>query len=385
MAKKSIIRKIFEMLLIIGAALILIIAAVAYFSTDGLSQFGAKPDGRWLERAKQSSHFNGEKFVNSMPTNLSFGYEDYKKMLSKWFSGGENREPQKNIEVVDLDSSAIESFSESDINIVWLGHSSILLEIENIRILIDPVWSERCSPFGFMGPKRFFPVPIELEQLPHIDAVLISHDHYDHLDKDAVVTLAKTGVPFYVPLGVGAHLDKWGIDESQIIEFDWWDSHSLKIDSLEIIATPGRHFSGRRLFSSTNSTLWVTWVIKSSNRSIFFCGDTGPFPGFKEIGEKYGPFDLTFMKIGAYNDDQWPEIHLTPEQAIEAHKDLNGKKLIPIHWGTFNLAFHSWFEPAERLVNAADKNGVELIIPRPGQILQLSSPPPLDYWWREYK
>ncbi len=384
MAKKSIIRKIFKMFFIIGAAFILLIAALAYFSTDGLSQFGAKPDGKWLERAKQSPHFNGEKFINSVPTNLSWSYNDYKKMLSKWFSGGEDREPQENIEVVGLDSSAIESFSESDINVVWLGHSTILLEVENKRILIDPVWSERCSPISFMGPKRFFPVPIELEKLPHIDAVLISHDHYDHLDKDAVVTLAKRGVSFYVPLGVGAHLAKWGIDKTKIIEFDWWDSCSLIIDSLEIIATPGRHFSGRGLFSSTNSTFWVTWVIKSPNKSIFFCGDTGPFPGFKEIGEKFGPFDLTFMKIAAYSE-QWPEIHLTPEQAIEAHIELNGKKLIPIHWGTFNLAFHSWFEPAERLLKSADKNGVDLIMPRPGQIIKLSTPPEFDYWWREFK
>ncbi len=384
MAKKSIIRKPFKMLLIVIAGLIILAAVVAYLTTDGLSQFGAKPDGVWLESAQQSSNFNGQKFVNNVPTNLSFGYDDYKKMLSKWFSGGVDREPRNDIEIVSLDSTAFDSLTP-DINTVWLGHSTILLEIEKIRILIDPVWSERCSPFSIMGPQRFFPVSIELEKLPHIDAVLISHDHYDHLDKDAIEKLAKRGVPFYVPLGVGAHLDKWGIDKSQIIEFDWWDSHSLKIDSLEIIATPGRHFSGRGLFSSTNSTLWVTWVIKSSNRSVFFCGDTGPFPGFKEIGEKYGPFDLTFMKIGAYNDEQWPEIHLTPEQAIEAHKILNGKIFIPIHCGTFNLAFHSWFEPVERLVNGADKNGVELIMPRPGQIVQLSSPPPLDYWWREYK
>ncbi|MCP4633527.1 MAG: MBL fold metallo-hydrolase [candidate division Zixibacteria bacterium] len=366
------------------SSLILLIAIIVYFSTDRLSQFGAKPDGVWLERAKQSSHFNGEKFVNSVPTDLKFGYKEYKNMLSKWFSGNEIREPQKDIKVDHLDSNAFESLSADDVNIVWLGHSSILLGIEGKNILIDPVWSDRCSPFSIIGPKRFFPVPIELGKLPHIDAVLISHDHFDHLDKDAVVTLAKSGVPFYVPLGVGAHLDRWDIDKSQIIEFDWWDNHSIKIDTLEIIATPGRHFSGRGLFSSTNSTFWVTWVIKSSNRSIFFCGDTGPFPGFKEIGEKYGPFDLTFMKIAAYSD-QWPEIHLNPEQAIEAHIDLNGRKLIPIHWGTFNLAFHSWYEPPERLVKAAENNEVELIFPRPGQIIQLSAPPSLDYWWREYK
>ena len=236
-----------------------------------------------------------------------------------------------------------------------------------------------------MGPKRFFPMPIELDSLPRIDAVLISHDHFDHLDKDAVVALSKKGLPFYVPLGVGAHLDKWGVNHSQIFEFDWWDGKIINNYNVELIAGPGRHFSGRGLGSSTNSTLWVTWVIRTADRSVFFCGDTGPFPGFKEIGEKYGPFDLTFMKIGAYNDEQWPDIHLTPEQAIDAHKALNGKKFMPIHWGTFNLAFHSWYEPPERLVKAANENGVKLIMPRPGQIVQLSNPPQLDYWWREYK
>jgi len=384
MADKSIIRKLFKMLLIVCFSLTVLIAVIAYFTTDGLSQFGAKPDGVWLERAKQSSHFNGEIFVNSTPTNLSFGFDGYKKMASKWLFNNEVTEPQKNIDIVSLDSTAFESISSPDVKIVWIGHSSILLGIEGKNILIDPVWSERCSPFSILGPKRFFPVPIEIEQLPQIDAVLISHDHFDHLDKDAVVKLAKRGVPFYVPLGVGAHLDKWGIDKSQIIEFDWWDSDSIKIDNLEIIATPARHFSGRGLFSLRNSTFWVTWVIKSPSKSIFFCGDTGPFPGFKEIGAKYGPFDLTFMKIAAYNE-QWPDIHLNPEQAVEAHKMLNGKILMPIHWGTFNLAFHSWYEPSERLVKAAEKNGVEVMMPRPGQIVQLSNRLPLDYWWREYK
>ena len=372
------------MLLLVSAGLIVLAAIIAYFTTDGLSQFGAKPDGLWLERMKQSSNFNGRQFVNNVPTNLSFGYKEYKDMLSKWFFSNVIREPIKDIEVVSLDSTKLVSVSTQDINVVWIGHSTILLEIENLRILLDPVWSKRCSPSSIMGPERFFPVPIELEQLPHLDAVMISHDHYDHLDKDAVVELAKTGVSFYVPLGVGAHLDKWGIDKSQIIEFDWWDTHSIKIGTVEIIATPGRHFSGRGLFSARNSTLWVSWVIKTPNHSIFFSGDTGPFSGFKEIGEKYGPFVLTFMKIAAYGD-QWPDIHLTPEQAVDAHKMLNGKLFMPIHWGTFNLAFHAWYEPPERLVKAVQKNGVKLIIPRPGQIVQLSDPPPLDKWWLEYK
>lgn len=384
MATKTVIRKLIKMFLIVCATLFVLTAVLAYFTTDGLSQFGAKPDGVWLDRMKQSSNYNGEKFVNSTPTNLSFGYSEYKNMLSKWFFSDEIREPEKDINIANLDSTELESISANDLNVVWLGHSTILLEIEGIRILIDPVWSQRCSPSSIMGPRRFFPVPIELKKLPHLDAVLISHDHYDHLDKDAVTLLAKRGVSFYVPLGVGAHLDKWGIDKTQIIEFDWWDKHSIKIDSVEIIATPGRHFSGRGLFSSTNSTLWVSWVIKSTKHSVFFSGDTGPFPGFKKIGEKYGPFDLTFMKIAAYGD-QWPDIHLTPEQAIEAHKTLRGKFFMPIHWGTFNLAFHTWYEPPDRLVKVADINGVDLIMPRPGQIVQLSDPPPLDHWWLESK
>jgi len=302
-------------------------------------------------------------------------------MLSKWFSGTENREPKGPIPIVQLDRNSFATNPEPGVLITWLGHSTVLIEIDSYRILTDPVWSKRCSPSSLIGPTRFHPVPIELDQLPPLDAILISHDHYDHLDKTAICRLAQTGTPILVPLGVGAHLEKWGIDTTRFTEYDWWESDSLADGGLQLIATPTRHFSGRGWPGQTNSTLWMSWVIKTENHRVFFSGDTGEFPGLQQIGEKYGPFDLTCIKIAAY-DPMWPDIHLNPEQAVAAHQSLNGGVLLPIHWGTFNLAFHDWNEPPERLLKAAAAENTQVIIPRPGQTVSIAKPPPAEFWWR---
>jgi len=301
-------------------------------------------------------------------------------MASKWFYAKGNREPKSEIPIIELNSKSFNPALTHGVRVTWFGHSTTLVEIDGHRILTDPVWSKRCSPSSIMGPARFHPVPIAIEELPNLDVVLISHDHYDHLDKDAVCKLAETGVRFYIPLGVGAHLEKWGIDNTQFTEFDWWDSLSIKNNHLQLIATPAIHFSGRGLLSSINSTLWVSWVIISSNHRVFFSGDTGNFPGISEIGEKYGPFDLTMIKIGAF-DNMWPDIHLTPEQASEVHIVLKGDILMPIHWGTYNLAFHDWFEPPNRLMAAIKEKDIKCIIPRPGQKVFLSALPQIDHWW----
>ncbi len=365
-------------------AVLLIGASIAFIiSTDNLAQFGATPEGARLEQMKQSPNFDGKTFMNPVETNMKWGIGDFYTMLKRWILIKGNREPKEPLPVVvQLDSTSFAADITDSLRAIWIGHSSVLIEIDGKRILTDPVWSERCSPSTLFGPKRFFPAPIPLKQLPPLDAVLISHDHYDHLDKNAVCTLAKTGVEFFVPLGVGAHLEKWGIDNNQIIIFDWWDSYDLD-DNFRLIAAPARHFSGRSMFGGFNRTLWVSWVIAGPKHRVFFSGDTGEFGELAEIGEKYGPFDLDLIKIGAYSE-LWPDIHLMPEQAVKIHSMLKADLLMPIHWGTFRLAFHDWFEPPNRLLAAAAEKGVRCIIPRPGQMVSFSKPPPVERWWEEY-
>ena len=269
---------------------------------------------------------------------------------------------------------------ETGLRATWIGHSSVLIEIDGARILLDPVWARRASPSTLIGPKRFHPPPIPIDELPALDAIMTSHDHYDHLDRDVVRALAKdptqSRARFVVPLGVGAHLERWGVAPERITELDWGESTT--VGPLTLTATPARHFSGRGL-SDRNHTLWASWSVKGPVNRVFHSGDTGPFAGFAEIGTQHGPFDLTLMKVGAY-DEQWPDIHLNPEQAVEAHTRLRGKAFLPIHWGTFNMAFHRWDEPADRVVAAGV--GTTVIVPRPGESIEPSRAPPVNAWWR---
>lgn len=263
-----------------------------------------------------------------------------------------------------------------DLAATWLGHASVLIEIDGHRILADPMFSRRASPADFAGPRRLHPVPVMPEDLPPLDAVLISHDHYDHLDRATIAALLRSSAaPFLVPLGVGAHLRAWGVPPARIVELDWGAGQD--IGPLRIVCTPARHFSGR-LFRR-NGTLWASWVIAGRAHRVFFGGDTGYTAAFSEIGRHYGPFDLTVLPIGAYAD-AWPDIHMTPEEAVRAHRDLGGAALLPIHWATFDLALHSWAEPIERLLRAA---GAETVaVPRPGGRFVVTRPPAVERWWR---
>ena len=267
--------------------------------------------------------------------------------------------------------------------VTWLGHATALLEIDGYRLLTDPVWSYRCSPSRTVGPQRLHPPPLPLESLPALDAVVISHDHYDHLDMATVRSLARTQrAPFVTPLGVGAHLREWGIPSARIIELDW--NTGTNIGDLRLFCTPARHFSGR--FLSRNNTLWASWAVLGPESRAYFGGDTGYTRSFTDIGAEYGPFDLTLLPIGAYNKS-WPDIHMNPEEAVQAHRDLNGEHvghgvLVPIHWATFRLAPHPWAEPAERLVGAAAVAGVDIAVPKPGGRVVPSAPSTPDRWWQ---
>jgi L-ascorbate metabolism protein UlaG (beta-lactamase superfamily) len=269
----------------------------------------------------------------------------------------------------------------SGLRVTWMGHSSVLLEIGGRRVLTDPVWSERVSPSSLAGPKRFFEPVIALDELSTIDAVVISHDHYDHLDMATVKALGARGTLFLVPLGVGAHLEKWGIPLSQVRELDW--NEHVSLGNLTFTTKPARHFSGRGV-TDGNSTLWASWVMTAPRHRVFFCGDSGFFAGFRDIGQELGPFDLTLISTGAYSSS-WPMIHMTPEEVVQAHVDVRGQLLLPIHWGTFNLAFHGWNEPAERAFVAAAERGVPIVVPRPGQMVEpsLVTDLPREEWWRE--
>ncbi|WP_454195008.1 MBL fold metallo-hydrolase [Nocardia sp. Marseille-Q1738] len=275
--------------------------------------------------------------------------------------------------------------------VTWYGHATTLIEIDGYRILTDPVWSERVSPSALVGPARMHPVPQPLSELPPVDAVIISHDHYDHLDKETVRELVVgQSAPFLVPVGIGAHLRHWGVPEDRIVELDWGASVSLAGlgrdrdgTDLTLTCTEARHFSGRGLLR--NTTLWASWSIVGPTRRVYFGGDTGYTKAFAAAGAALGPFDLTLLPIGAY-DARWPDVHMNPEEAVRAHADLCAGDpghglLVPIHWATFNLAFHGWSEPVRRMVAAARSAGTSVAVPMPGQRVDPMSAPPGDSWW----
>lgn len=264
-----------------------------------------------------------------------------------------------------------------DNSLFRIGHSTVLMKMRGEFWLTDPVFSERASPFQWMGPKRFHAPPISIEQLPQIKGVILSHDHYDHLDKAAIQQLAHKVEHFLTPLGVGDTLIAWGIDASKVQQLDWWQNTTLH--GINFIATPSQHFSGRGL-TDKNKSLWASWAIIDQDIRIFFSGDSGYFEGFKQIGDAYGPFDLTLIETGAY-DKQWPDVHMQPEQSLQAHRDLRGKHLLPIHNGTFDLSMHAWYEPFNRIVHLAMQAGLPVSTPHMGEALNMVHPHAGSRWW----
>lgn len=267
----------------------------------------------------------------------------------------------------------------SGLRVTWLGHATAIVEIDGRRFLLDPVWAERISPVPGFGPKRFFEPPLALEEVPPIDAVLLSHDHYDHLDRRTVGVLSMVGARFIAPLGVGERLARWGVPRSQIRELDWWQT--VNVGGVTITATPARHFSGRSaIMLDRNRTLWAGYALTGPQHRVYYSGDTAMFDGFDEIGETLGPFDATLMEIGAYHH-HWADVHLGPEQAIEAVRRVRGGVLIPLHWGTFDLAMHGWTEPIERLLVEASRTGTRVVALKPGQRVEPAALPAFERWW----
>lgn len=352
-------------------ALLVLGLAVMVGVLDAWSAVGTLPSGARQARIEGSPHFQDGKFVDDIPRVEP----DVWAAFMRWVEGVEHSAPTGPLPVLFRTSSDFAQ-PRPELQITWFGHSTLLVEIEGRRVLLDPVFSERCSPSRFIGPKRFHPVPLPVTEVPPVDAVVISHDHYDHLDYMSIMKLRHERTTFVVPLGVGAHLEYWGIPAARIRELDWWEH--TDIAGLRLVATPARHFSGRGL--GEDKTLWAGWAILGERRRVFYSGDTAMFDGFEEIGARLGPFDATLIESGAYNA-LWADVHLGPEQAVLAHRAVRGKVLFPVHWGTFNLALHSWVEPAERVLAAAKAAGVTVVTPRPGESIDPLAPPPPVAWW----
>lgn len=297
----------------------------------------------------------------------------------RWASGTEMRTPTCPLPIVADALSRLTTLPPTGLRITWLGHSTSLIEIDGATVLTDPQWSERASPSRWIGPRRFHPPPIPMASLPHVDAVVISHEHYDHLDMVTVRALAARGIPFHVALGVGGHLAAWGVPSEQLFEHDWWEPTTLD-NGITIMSTPARHFTGRGVPFRVG-TLWTSWAISGPKHRVYFSGDTGLTESFREIAKRAGPFDVALLEIGQYHED-WGDIHLGPKGALDAMALLGAKRLFPIHWSTFELAFHAWSEPAETLTQLAKDTNVPLLTPKLGEPIEPTNDPSTDAWWR---
>ncbi len=346
--------------------------------------FGADPAGERMARIRRSPNFADGVFRNPEGETRIRPSGSTVEFAKRFFAKEQRvrRAPTGTIPVHPTTLTDLAKPPTTGLRLTWMGHSSVLAEIDGRRVLFDPVWGERCSPFAFAGPKRLHPVPLPLAALGPVDVVVISHDHYDHLDLPTIRALAATDTVFAVPLGVGAHLEHWGVPLDRIHELDW--NECAKVDGLTFTATPARHFCGRGLRNQQH-TLWASWVVAGPEHRIYHSGDTGYFDGFRDIGAEHGPFDATMIQIGAYSEF-WPDIHMTPAEGLRAHLDLQGGAphgvIMPIHWGTFNLAPHPWAEPGEWTKDAAQEANQAAAFPRPGEPFEPAGALPGDPWWR---
>lgn len=376
---KTLKKMLYTIIVIIG------ILVAGYFAfVNFYPSFGGKMTQERQQRYENSTQFKNGKFVN---TNRSvprqFSTKEMLNLAYKFFTTKvENGRPAHNLVSLKLDATEITDYNHKDARLIWFGHSAFLLQIDGKNLLLDPMFGKVPAPLEMLGGKRFNEeLPLEIEKLPKIDAIIISHDHYDHLDYGSIMKLKDKTEYFFTPLGVGIHLEAWGVKPEQIIELDWWQEIEFK--SLKLVCTPAQHFSGRKM-GNQPSTLWSSWVIQSENENIFFSGDGGYAEHFKEIGKKYGEFDLALMECGQYNK-LWHEIHCLPEETAQAGIDVRAKRIIPIHWAGFKLALHEWTDPIERVSKKAKELGLPIIAPRIGEIMVVSDTTKVyEKWWEVY-
>ena len=366
----------------------LLLSILSILLLTSCEQFGNIPSGEYKLSLTKSKNYdlNQDKFVNEekgiikkMREEGSFWKKPIKNMKNNWFFSSNETRPE--VFLPEKKNLVNDEFVKSSNNIkfAWLGHSTILLSINNKVILIDPVFSSSASPFKWMI-KRFQPPVYSLNKLPKVDFILISHDHYDHLDMETIKFFKGQKLKYITPIGITPHLLKWGIKKEKIIEFDWWEEK--EIDDLYFISTPAQHFSGRKGFFQSQKSLWSSWVVKYNNRSFYFNGDSGYNKHYQEIGNKYGPIELVFMDSGQYNE-RWKAVHNMPSEVIQGFKDLKGKHLIPIHWGMFTLAMHNWYDPPVEIEKRAKKENINVLIPKIGQVIDMKFKPGLKSWWEK--
>ena len=358
----------------IALGLVVALGAIAALTLCGCQSFGEHASGERLARMERSPEWHDDHFANPQAM-----WSDMRDALLRAFSGGPDVDPVAPVPVVRTDPAALAVAPASGLRVTWFGHSSTLLEVDGTRVLTDPVWSERASPVEWAGPHRWYPPTIALAQLPPVDAVLISHDHYDHLDWATIVAMRSWKNVFVVPLGIGAHLARWGIPAGRIVELDWWQS--TRVAALTVTLVPARHASGR-VQPQGDVTLWGGFALVGARHRVYYSGDTGLFDAMTEIGRRFGPFDLAMIEAGQYDAD-WPDWHLGPEQSVLAAQRVRATALLPVHWGLFRLAHHGWTEPVERVLAAARCTDLTVFTPRPGASVEPTSPRPEDSqrWW----
>lgn len=363
--------------ILVGIPLLIFLIALLVVSTQ--PQFGSTPSREEKKAFESLENYDDGRFRNQILTemNIKLG-----KMIRLMVNPPPLRSPQETIIPKEIDSLNIVNYQSAVPRLTWFGHSAFLLEINGKAILIDPMFGEHAAPFSFAGPKRYSSgLPIPVEELPQIDAIIFSHDHYDHLDHGSILQLKDKTIKFYAPLGLGSHLRKWGVAAEKIEELNWWDETTLA--NISLVCAPARHFSGRALFDR-NQSLWCSWIIKTDSTKIYFSGDGGYGPHFKEIGNRYGPFDLSMMECGQYNE-MWEAIHMMPEETVQAALDVKSKLLLPIHWGAFTLAYHQWTDPIERAVKAAAEKNMAITTPAIGESMLIGKAGfPQNAWWKNY-
>ncbi|EIA08092.1 MBL fold metallo-hydrolase [Flavobacterium frigoris] len=338
-------------------------------------QFGARPSKIELEKYSKSRYWNGNVFKNLEETNMDFSWSKMPEFLNRQFFKKNGREAQS-LPIIPFDTAAFEASNQS-MQSIWYGHSAIFMRFDHLKILIDPMFGSDAAPIAPFKVRRFSPNSLEvIDSFPDIDLVLISHDHYDHLDYDSILKLKQKTKHFYVALGVKRHLVSWGIAEEIITEFNWWEEEVF--DDITITFTPTRHFSGRGLRDRAKS-LWGGWVLKTNDENIWFSGDSGYGTHFKEIGDRLGPFDFAFMECGQYNEN-WHQIHMYPEESVQAALDARVQNCMPVHWAGFALAQHSWKEPVERFVEKAESEKLNFIVPAIGSLFNSKTTESLKWW-----
>ena len=339
-------------------------------------QFGAKPTKADIQQYEQSPQWNGEHFVNSIPTSMAISLRTLPKLLYKQFCEKKDREPSQPLPIVPFDKEAFVT-DDHEVRYIWYGHSVVLLRIQGKNILIDPMFGSNAAPIAPFPIKRFSENTLAIiDELPTIDVVLLSHDHYDHLDYDSIQKLQSKVKQFYVALGVKRHLMKWNIAPESITEFDWWQQ--VNFHDINITFTPTRHFSGRGLTDRAKS-LWGGWALKTPTENIWFSGDSGYGPHFEVIGKRLGPFDFAFMECGQYNEN-WSQIHMFPEESVQAAIDVGVRNMMPVHWAGFALAQHTWTDPVVRFVAAAEKHECLYHVPQLGTVQKITNQNHTAWW-----